>query len=218
MMQAELAAQNFTVLAVALDSNPEKARPWIEAAKPTYPCLIDTDHRLAELYNFVNVPESVWIDERGAIVRPQEPSGAYEGFRKMDRTTFKVPDAAVATTAGARQTYYAAVRDWAVQGTSSRHALTAEQARQRLNTPGPDVALAHAQFRLGRELLQRGREAEAATAFAEAQRLHPASWAMWRQAAPLDDRGFATGEAFWARVDALGDKRYYAKVEMDGMP
>ena len=218
MMQAELAAQNFTVLAVALDSNPEKARPWIDAAKPTYPCLIDVDHRVAELYNFVNVPESVWIDEAGMIERPQEPAGAYEGFRQMDRATFKVPDAAVATTAAARQTYYAAVRDWAVNGAASRHVLGPGEARQRLHTPGPEVALAHAHFRLGRALLRRGREAEAAAAFAEAQRLHPASWAMWRQTAPLDHRGFATGEAFWSRVDALGDNRYYPKIEMDGMP
>ena len=218
MMQQDLAARNFTVLAVALDSNPEKARPWIEAAKPTYPCLIDVDHRVAELYNFVNVPESVWIDERGTIVRPQEPAGAYEGFRKMDRATFKVPDDAVATTAAARQTYFAAVRDWAEKGAASPHVLTADRTRHRLNTPGSEVALAHAHFRLGRELLRRGGENEAATAFSEAQRLHPASWAMWRQTAPLDHRGFATGEAFWARVDALGAKRYYAKVEMDGMP
>ena len=218
MMQAELEAKNFTVLAVALDSSPEKARPWIEAAKPTYPCLIDVDHRLAELYNFVNVPESVWIDEAGTIVRPQEPSGAFEGFRQMDRATFKVPDAALAKTTSARQTYYAAVRDWAEKGAASRHVTTPEQTRQRLNVPGPEMALAHATFRLGRALLRRGREAEAASAFAEAQRLHPESWAMWRQAAPLDHRGFATGEAFWARVDALGDKRYYARVEMDGMP
>ena len=41
------------VLAVALDQ-PEAAAPWVAAAKPTYPCLIDREHRVAELYNLVN--------------------------------------------------------------------------------------------------------------------------------------------------------------------
>ena len=139
-MQSELAKYNFTVLAVALDSNPDKARPWIEAAKATFPCPIDVDHRVAELYNFVNVPESVWIDESGMIVRAQEPAGAFEGFRQMDRATFKVPDEALATTAAARQTYYAAVRDWAEKGEASRHVLAPKEARRRLKTPAPRAA------------------------------------------------------------------------------
>jgi L-ascorbate metabolism protein UlaG (beta-lactamase superfamily) len=56
-----------TVLAVAMDQ-PDAARPWVEAAKPAYPCLIDRDHLLADLYHLVNVPQAVWIDERGRIV------------------------------------------------------------------------------------------------------------------------------------------------------
>ena len=44
-----LSGRNFVVLAVAFDE-PEAARPWIEAASPTYPCLIDRDHAVAELY------------------------------------------------------------------------------------------------------------------------------------------------------------------------
>jgi len=67
----ELKDHPFTVLAVALDQA-ESARPWIEAAKATYPCLIDSDHHVADLYNLVNVPQAVWIDEQGRIVRPPE--------------------------------------------------------------------------------------------------------------------------------------------------
>lgn len=40
------------------------------------------------------------------------------------------------------------------------------------------------------------------------------SWAMWRQAAEKDKRGLASGPAFWARVDALGDRYYYAPVDI----
>ena len=92
------------VIAVALDSRPDDPLPWIEAAKPTYLCLIDRDHRLAELYNMVNVPQAVWIDERGTIVRPAESAGAYEGFRKMNRVTREMPADAARVTAEAKAT------------------------------------------------------------------------------------------------------------------
>ena len=70
-----LQEQNFIIIAVAMDSRADAARPWIEAAAPTYPALIDRDHRVAELYNMVNVPQAVWINEAGRIVRPAENAG-----------------------------------------------------------------------------------------------------------------------------------------------
>ena len=88
-----------------MDAISAAARPWIEAAKPSYPCLIDLDHRVADLYHMVNVPQAVWIDETGHIVRPTESAGAYEGFRAMDRATRKVPDEVAATTSRAKRTY-----------------------------------------------------------------------------------------------------------------
>ena len=39
----------------------------------------------------VNVPTAVWIDERGKIVRPSEPAGVTDAFRKMDRNNFSIP-------------------------------------------------------------------------------------------------------------------------------
>ena len=87
----ELKDRNFTVIAVALDSRDGDPLPWIEAANPTYPCLIDREHRVADLYGMVNVPEAVWIDERGRVVRPAEPAGAYQGFRRMDRVKREMP-------------------------------------------------------------------------------------------------------------------------------
>ena len=33
------------------------------AGVPMYPCLIDEKHRVGELYNMVNVPTAVWINE-----------------------------------------------------------------------------------------------------------------------------------------------------------
>jgi len=34
----------------------------------------------------------------------------------------------------------------------------------------------------------------------------------------VNDAGLASLPDFWQRVDALGDHRYYAKVDMPGMP
>lgn len=48
---------------------------WAQMATPTFTCLIDENHEVAELYGMVNVPTAVWIDEQGLVVRPAEPAG-----------------------------------------------------------------------------------------------------------------------------------------------
>jgi hypothetical protein len=41
---------------------------------------------------------------------------------------------------------------------------------------------------------------------------------MWRQRAGVTELGLASQPDFWARVDALGARKYYAPVDMKGMP
>ena len=214
----ELQDRNFTVLAVAMDSRPGDPLPWIDAAKPSYPCLIDRDHRLADLYNLVNVPQAVWIDEQGSVVRPAEPAGAYEGFRKMDRVTRQVPEDAARLTAEAKAAYVAAIRDWVLNGTASEFALDPGRAREHVPLPTEDQARAHAAFRLGQWLMRNSKPEEGDRWLAEASRLHPDSWCMWRQRAGVSELGLASLPGFWQRVDALGERRYYARVDMKGMP
>ena len=214
----ELKDHGFVVIAVALDSREGDPLPWIEAAKPTYPCLIDRDHRLADLYQMVNVPQAVWIDERGTIVRPTEPAGAYEGFRRMDRVTREVPADAARMTAEAKTTYLNAIRDWVRLGQASGHAVDAERARARAPQPTEEAAKAHVFFQLGQHLIRHGQPEEGDRWLAEASRLHPDSWAIWRQRASVNELGLAAQPDFWARVDALGERRYYAPIEMEGMP
>ena len=166
----------------------------------------------------VNVPQAVWIDEDGRIVRPAESAGAYEGFRSMDRTTRRVPDEVAAITSRAKRTYVEAVRDWVIRDRASIHVFDSRQATAHLSLPDEGVARAHAHFRLGLRLQRRGQPAAAEAEFEEARRLHPDSWSIWRQTAAVDGRGLAAGPEFWARVDALGSRRYYAPVDMEGMP
>ena len=108
-----------------------------------------------------------------------------------------------------------AVKDWVRTG---RYALDADAARAALPSITPAIALAQAHFRLGLWLREQGRAAEAAPHLAEAARLHPDSWNMWRQAADLDAIGNASGAAFWARVKALGDRPYYPPLALPGFP
>ena len=214
----ELEGHGFMVIAVAMDSREGAALPWIEAAHPAYVTLIDRDHRLAELYNMVNVPQAVWIDERGIVVRPTETAGAYEGFRKMDRATRQVPEDAARATAQARTTYVDAIADWVRKGSASEHVFDAERARGHVPRPTDDIARAHLAFRLGQRLMRSGRADEGDRWLAEASRLHPDSWCMWRQRAGVNEQGLAALPDFWARVDALGERRYYPAVDMKGMP
>ena len=102
--------------------------------------------------------------------------------------------------------------------TSGRHALDAPAAREKLPHITAEVALAHAHFRLGVWLREHGATEEGRRHLAEASRLHPESWNMWRQSADLEQVGRAAGADFWARVQALGDKRYHQPPDLPGFP
>jgi peroxiredoxin len=215
-LYAELKERNFMVVAVAMESRgAAHARQWIEQAKAEYWCLIDTEHRVAELYGMVNVPQCVWIDEKGRIVRPTETAGSTDHFRRMDIKTRTLAPEDQAARLAARQIYFDAVRDWVLTG---RHALSAEEARRKLPRITPEIALAHAHFRLGAWLRRNGKIAEGDRHLAEASRLHPDSWNMWRQAADLQEVGRASSPEFWARVQALGERPYYAPPDIPGFP
>ena len=197
----------FVVIAVAEEGRgAEQARPWIEKARPSYPCLIDENHVVSALYGMVNVPQCVWIDERGVIVRPPETAGSTDHFRKMDLATRTLAPELLAERNAARTAYFDAVRNWVRTG---KHALPGDEARARLPVITPEMAMADALFRLALHLRRHGREAEAAEHFAEASRLHPESWCIFRDAQALEPSGLAGGQAFWERVNALGDKPYY---------
>ena len=209
---------DFMIIAVAMDSREGAAEHWIKEASPTYVCLIDTEHRLADLYNMVNVPQAVWIDEAGKIVRPTENAGAYEAFRSMDLSTGSMPEDEMDKAKQARGAYYSALRDWITNGSASSFAFDDHRAREHVPAMNDDMALAHANFRLGQYLLKSAKTAEGDAFLQEATRLHPSSWNMWRQWSKPTESGFAAGPEFWQRVQALGDEKYYPLPDIAGMP
>jgi hypothetical protein len=131
----------------------------------------------------------------------------------MDLTTRSLAPEHQAARNAARTAYLDAVRDWVLSG---RYALPADAALERLPRVTPEIAQAHAHFRLGVWLRRHGNAAEGDAHLAEASRLHPDSWNMWRQTADLDEVGKAGGAEFWQRVRALGERPYYPPPDLSG--
>ena len=205
------------IVSVAMDSDVEAARPWVEEASPTFITLVDQEHRLSALYNMVNVPQAVWIDEAGRIVRPTESGGSIDILREFDPALGGFPEEAQARAGKAKETYLGAVRDWAINGSNSQFAFSPEEVQAHLEPMGADQAMAHTKFRLGFELAAQGKKEEAERVFAECRELHPDSWNIFRQTTEKLDIGIAAGEAFWEKVMSLGDKVYYKSIDMDGL-
>ena len=239
-MYREFADRNFIIVAVALDTGgPDAVREFIRprepisvpapmqaimgwsaeqyagASAPTYPCLIDEKHVVAELYDMKNVPMAVWIDEEGHIVRPPEPAGATDGFRQMDRKTFTLPHEVAEAGRASRARYTAALRDWIEHGPGSRFALSDDDARDRVAGPTATDALAAANFKLGQYLREQGEPDRAKAYFEEAARLCPDRWTYFRQALQLEEIGKASGPQFVAKLQSLGERKYYEDIRLD---
>ncbi len=212
----ELKDKGLMVITIAQDAaGNEVARPWIELEKPTHPSLVDERHVVSELYDMVNVPAAVWIDEEGRMVRLPEPAGAEDSFRGVDRTTFALSAEARASLARTQAEYVAAIRDWVTNGAASRFVPGEEALRARLAGPADSSSRAAVEFAAGEYLHGIGRDDLAQSHFEEAKRLRPESWNYKRQAWALEDPAKSGGSEFWAAVDALGDARYYPEIELE---
>ena len=210
------------VVAVAEESRgADHARPWIEQAKSDYWQLIDTEHRLEDLYNLVNVPQAIWIDEQGASCGRRRTAGSTDHFRAMDLTTRTHAPEDQAERLAARHAYLDAVRAWVTTGklrTAGRAAAVARCRRSRRRSPRRGPASGS-----GVWLRANGRAAEGDTQMAEASRLHPESWSMWRQAADLDEVGKAGGEDSgsackrWARSLTIHHRIWGQRKTQEGL-
>jgi len=200
-----------------MDAELEAAQPWVDEASPTFVTLIDKNHQLSSLYNMVNVPQAVWIDEDGKIVRPTESGGSIDILREFDTEIMGFKPEAMERAAAAKATYTAAVKDWAINGKESPYAFDPDASRGLVEPMTNNMAMAHTKFQLGQYLLKNGRGDEADGLFAECRDLHPYSWNIFRQTTEKTDTGIAAGEDFWGKVTSLGDKEYYKTVDMPGM-
>ena len=171
------------------------AGPWITAARPEYTALIDEKQIVTQRYGMVNVPTSVWIDEQGRIVRPNEVAfidDRFKPFTNMDSAP-----------------YVDAIRDWAAKGAKSIYALNETDSKARLKPHSDDRGRADAEFSLGEYLYQQGKGVDAIPYFKEAQRLDPDNWNYKRQAWALSDADRDYGTNFRKEVQKLNGKPYY---------
>ena len=189
---------------MAQDTNGVKdAGPWITAAHPTFTALIDEKHLVSKLYNMVNVPTGVWIDEQGHIVRPNEVAFVDDRFKN-----FTGLDSAP---------YLNALKDWVEKGPKSAYVMPEDKLQQKLTVSDPDALLASAEFGLGEYLYKSGRLAEAIPHFKQAQKLNPKSWNYKRQAYALSDARRDYGTTFAEEVEKIGgSKVYYAPPDLPG--
>ena len=207
VLRNELHPKGLELVTVGLDTlGGAGCRPFIEAAKPEHPSLIDQHHVLADQFGVVNIPSSVWIDERGMIVRPAEaapapprPANAPPRLNLPD--TLPPRFVAIMTEAAKIRSsaveYHAALRDWVERGAASRFALPPDEVLERSRPRDADKALGHAHFALAAELEIRGHHAAAIRHFREAHRLVPDSWTFRRQAWSLERVGDGPLARFW---------------------
>jgi hypothetical protein len=154
---------------------------------PTHPSLVDTGYALADLYNIVNVPTVLWIDEDGRIVRPNDVS--------------YVTDTFVSLTGIHAEAQLASIRAWVRDGVC---AIAPSEVRQFMSLPSETDQLQRAEFGLARWLLGEGRGAAAERHFVHAGELAPHDFTIRRGSMPMrgiDPMGpqFAAMVADWRR-------------------
>jgi hypothetical protein len=191
------------IVTVSLELNgPETSRPFIEAAHPEHPSLLDVEHRMDALFGVVNVPNVVWVDEQGLIVRPAEPgwpdarqwlppnlTAMRDSMPELGRSRTAptppekpVDPMALIASGQDRKTYAGAIRNWADNGAASPYALSPAEVVARSQPRSPDISAAAAHFELGDQLWREGRRDLALGHFRESHRLQPGNWTYKRQA------------------------------------
>jgi hypothetical protein len=227
-LRQELHPKGLEIVTVALDTaGAEAARPWIERAKPEHPSLIDQAHLVDELFGVINVPNGIWIDEEGMIVRPAEPAfpqrpaaAGRNAPPPEDLSPHLLEVLGEARKIRVQpELYNAALRDWVEHGAASRYALSPDEVIERSHPRPMEEATAAAHFELGQHLFRESREEAAVPHFREAHRLQPDNWTYRRQAWRLADPEQGPTDLYegdWLTdVRKIGAENYYPPLDME---
>ncbi|MFC4866933.1 TlpA disulfide reductase family protein [Streptomonospora arabica] len=182
----ELSPHGLTVVSVAMDRSAEDALPWIAEAAPSHPALIDTEGQVAALYDVVNVPTAVWIDERGDIARPQDTQVATDLFQSMN---------GLSSEASLR-----ALRRWVHEGDAG---LGGGDRAPGFRTPTAEGQRARAHARIAVELHRRGETGAADRHYSRAADLAPHDVTVRRGLMGLRGED-PFGDAYFALREELG--------------
>ena len=226
-LRTQLYPRGLEIVTVALDvEGPSAAREFVDAAHAEHPSLIDERHVVDELFGVVYVPNGVWIDEAGLIVRPAEPAfpgrnPVMESFRTLDVSTLPPEIADIMVEVKKIQTdpegYLAMILDWVEHGSASRYALPPAEVVARSQARPIEVAAAAAHFELGEHLHRAGQIEAAQGHWREAHRLQPENWTYKRQAwnlvSPVVQGPTDIYDSCWIEdVKKTGAANYYPAV------
>ena len=197
----ELNDDSFEIISVAQDSGGEEAAGFIfDDAEVTYTSIIDVNHHISALYNLLNVPSGVWIDENGQIARINEGTYAtthYDGAFGNDD-------------------YVPIVRDWVAKGADSAYVWDRDKVKESIFLRSDEAELAAPAFRLGSYYFNQDNDAKAEKYWTIAQELDPNSWNYLRQDLQYEEGGSAGPE--WRerrdRIEGAGGS-YYAPLEIE---
>ena len=194
----DLKDQNFELISAAQDTGGEaKAGPIFDRANVSYTAIVDVNHTISSLFNLVNVPSGVWIDEEGRIVR-------------IDEGTYTKSAVVLGTTIG-HDGYVPALRDWVAKGGESAYIMSPDEVASNIRPRAAGENLAEPTFKLANYFFAKGDKDSANGYWDKAQSLSPDSWNFHRQ-----DWSFLgsaeTTKNFLGKVNAL-TKPYYVPME-----
>jgi hypothetical protein len=195
----ELNDPNFVIISAAQDTGGEAvAGPIFDQAKASYVQIVDVNHRISSVFNFVNVPSAAWIDESGRIVRIDE--GTY----------------AKSYPFGGTDKYAPAVKDWVEKGSDSQYVQSAATVSGNIRRPTPEQLRAEPAFRMGNYFRQQGHGEQAETYWQLAKELNPDSVNFIRQDLTLSAEGSA-GQSFFSMIKERSDRGldYYRPLDLE---
>lgn len=154
-------------------------RPIVEAAGVSLPSLVDDTHRMDAVFGVDNIPQNIWIDETGTIVRPAEP-----GTPAPTPTDDPMAELAFSVMTGDDpEAYSNRVRDWVAKGSGSTWALAPDEVVATSRPRPPAVSEAAACFELAQHRWRREGFSEPVLAwFTRAHTLQPDNITYKRQA------------------------------------
>ena len=181
----ELRADGLQVVTVALDDDPEAVRPWTQEGLTT---AVDPEHRLSDLFGVVQVPSTVWLDEKGMVVKPPTIAPGDDQFSEWTKVE--------------ADQHHDALRQWVRTG----------------EVPAVDdgilddlaVRTARAERRLAAWLQRNGHAEEAEQHFTAAVALAPLDFSIRRASMPLRGQDPFGTEFFalWEEWEAAGRPGY----------
>jgi peroxiredoxin len=196
----ELAPEGLSVIAVAVDEDPDAVRPWVEEADASFPVLLDRDHVITERYSLVNVPTVVWIDEDDQVVRPNDVAFSDDQF-----VDFHGIDSGP---------HLEALRRWVTE--DELPLGDADDVRAHQMPPTDDEQRARLEFRIALELRRDGRAEAAESHFDRAIALAPLDFTIRRAVMPLRGQDPFFGEEFlqlYEEWEAVGRPYYRPRDE-----